>query len=118
MSRSAAFSVAKPAARVITTAWGEDYINDLLAITLPALLAPGNLPELVKAFSCEFVLVTESRFFERIRRSSVFTRLEAYCCTRLVPVDDLIIHKGSYGLSLTYAYHRAFADLGERMTSY
>jgi len=118
MSASAAFRATKPAARVITTAWGEDYVNDLLAITLPALLAPGNLPELAKAFSCEFVLVTESRFFEPIRRSPVFTRLETYCGTRLLPIDDLIIHKGSYGLSLTYAYHRAFADLGERMTSY
>jgi hypothetical protein len=111
-------SNASPAARVITIAWGENYIDELLSLTLPALLAPGNLPELVKAFSCEFVLVTESMFFDRIRSAPVFRLLQTYCDARLVPVDDLVLNKGSYGLSLTYAYHRAFADLGERMTSY
>src|SRR5438874_9927122 len=111
-------SNARPPARVITTAWGEDYIDELLSLTLPALLAPGNLPELVKAFSCEFVLVTESRFFDRIRSAPIFTRLQKYCDARLLSIDDLVSHRGSYGLTLTYAYHRAFADLGERMTSY
>ncbi len=62
--------------------------------------------------------MTESRFFDRIRSAPVFTRLQTYCVARLIPIDDLVLSKLSYGLSLTYAYHRAFADLGERMTSY
>src|ERR1043166_3835888 len=30
--------------RVVTYAWGEAYVDTLLSITLPAVLAPGNLP--------------------------------------------------------------------------
>jgi hypothetical protein len=30
--------------RIITCAWGEKYVGELLSMTVPALLAPGNLP--------------------------------------------------------------------------
>ena len=104
--------------RIITMAWGERYINKLLSLTLPAVLAPGNLPALAAAFDCEFILVTEEAFFDRIRNSPVFRRLEEYCPARLLMLDDLIASAGMYGLSLTMALHRGFVDLGEKMTEY
>lgn len=108
----------KQPVRIITMAWGERYIYKLLSLTLPAVLAPGNLPALIEAFDCEVVLVTEEASFDRIRHSSVFQRLEGYCPVRLVMMDDLIGTPGMYGLSLTLALHRGFADLGEKMTEY
>ena len=62
--------------RLITMAWGERYVEELLGITIPALLAAGNLPALAGEFECEFVVVTETRFFDRIARSAQFWN----CC--------------------------------------
>jgi hypothetical protein len=53
-------------ARIIIPCWGEQYLRDLLTMTLPALGAPGNLPAFSEVFACEIVLVTEKRFFEAI----------------------------------------------------
>jgi hypothetical protein len=61
--------------RVITYAWGEKYkkyVDKLLRLTLPALLAPGHLPYVVPVVPCELVVLTERRFFpssKTIRRS-------------------------------------------------
>ena len=108
----------RPPARIITSAWGERYVDDLLSVTLPAVLAPGNLPALVDAFDCEFIIVTQQAMFDTIERAPVLKGIRALCPARLVPLDDLIFRSDMYGLSLTYAYHRGFADLGERMLDY
>jgi len=36
-------SPTKRPTRIITYAWGERYVRELLSLTVPALLAPGNL---------------------------------------------------------------------------
>lgn len=101
-------------ARVITMAWGERYVGDLLEITIPALLAPGNLPAFAGEFDCEFVIVTETQFFDRFARSVSIQKLLLFSDVRLVPVDDLL--SPWYGITLTYALVRGFADLGTAMT--
>ena len=101
-------------ARVITTAWGDRYIDDLVEITIPALLAPGNLPAFAEQFDCEFVIVTETRLFDRLARSAVIAALLNFADLRLVPIDDLL--SPWYGITLTYALVRGFADLGAAMT--
>ena len=101
-------------ARLITMAWGERYIGYLLEITIPALLAPGNLPAFVGDFDCEFVLVTETQFFDRVARSAAILELLRFADVRLVPIDDLL--SPWYGITLTYALVRGFADLGPAMT--
>src|SRR5690348_14066075 len=95
-------------------AWGERYVGDLLDVTVPALLTPGNLPALAAEFDCEFVIVTETRFFDRFVRSAAIHRLLGFADLRLVPVDDLL--SPWYGITLTYALVRGFADLGAAMT--
>lgn len=101
-------------ARVITMAWGDRYIADLLEIAIPALLAPGNLPAFAAEFDCEFVIVTETRLFDRVARSTAIAVLLQFADLRLVPIDDLLSQW--YGMTLTYALVRGFADLGEAMT--
>jgi hypothetical protein len=101
-------------ARVITMAWGDRYIDDLVEITIPALLAPGNLPAFAEQFDCEFVIVTETRLFDRLTRSAAIAALLNFADLRLVPIDDLL--SPWYGITLTYALVRGFADLGAAMT--
>ena len=106
-----------PSARLIIPVWGERYVNKVLSVTLPAVLAPGNLPALSGMFDVELVLVTESRLFDLVRGSPSFQAAARICAVRLVPLDDLISNVyGDYGMVLTYALFRGFADLGARMT--
>lgn len=102
-------------ARIIVPVWGDRYVDDLLSITLPAVLAPGNLPALSTCFRCEFVIVTERRHFNAIITSWVLSRILHYGDVRLVPMDDLMSRW--YGLTLTYAYVRGFSDLGQEMVN-
>ncbi|MBV9182905.1 MAG: hypothetical protein JO356_16475, partial [Acidobacteria bacterium] len=101
--------------RLITMAWGKSYIEELFSLTLPAILAPNNLPALAKDFDCEFVIVTEQAWFERLRQHPVHGQLEYYCAVELRPIDDLINRPDAYGMSLTYALFRGFEDLGPAM---
>jgi len=104
-------------ARLILPVWGEAYVAEVLSITLPAVLAPGNLPALSGMFDLEVVIVTESRLFDLVRTSPCFQAAERVCKIRLVPLDDLLTSVFSdYGMVLTYALCRGFADLGARMT--
>ncbi|HEY7298442.1 MAG TPA: hypothetical protein VH684_10940 [Xanthobacteraceae bacterium] len=104
-------------ARLIIPVWGEAYVAKVLSITLPAALAPGNLPALSGMFDVEVVIVTESRLFDLVRGSRCFQAAEKVCSVRLVPIDDLLSGVFTdYGMVLTYALFRGFADLGARMT--
>jgi hypothetical protein len=109
-----AADVPREPARLITMAWGERYIDDLLRIALPALLAPGNLPSFVQDFDCVLVIVTEARHFNLIARAPAIVQLLRYVDIRLMPIDDLLSR--CYGITLTYALIRGFADLGDAMT--
>jgi hypothetical protein len=107
----------KAPARLIIPVWGEVYAGKVTSITLPALLAPGNLPALSEAFAVELVIVTEARLFESIRGSQSFQVAAKICATRLVALDDLLTDSpGDYGMVLTYALFRGFADLGAQVT--
>lgn len=104
-------------ARLIIPVWGEAYVKEVLSVTLPAMLAPGNLPALGRMFDVELTIVTESRLFDMLRSSPCFQAAERISRTRLVPLDDLLTSVFTdYGMVLTYALFRGFADLGPRMT--
>lgn len=102
--------------RVIGYAWGDSYIDELLNLALPALLAPGNLPAVAGQVPCELVLVSEERLFAKIAAHAAVRQAQKLCPVRLVGLDDLITRSDKYGMALTYALHRAFADLGPAMT--
>jgi len=102
--------------RVITYAWGEHYLDILLSLTIPALLAPGNLPYVAASTSCELVILTEERFFAAVAAHASVMRAKQLCLVRLIALDDLISRKDAYGMALTHALHRGFSDLGPAMT--
>jgi hypothetical protein len=107
----------KESARLVIPVWGERYADKVVSMTLPAVLAPGNLPELCRTFAVELVIVTESRLFDLFRRAPSFAAVERICAARLVPLDDELTDFASdYGITLTRALFRGFADLGARMT--
>jgi hypothetical protein len=102
--------------RVITYAWGEQYLDILLSLTIPALLAPGNLPYVATATPCELVILTEERFFPAASAHRSIIRAKQFCGVRLIALDDLIAQKDKYGMALTYALHRGFSNIGPTMT--
>jgi hypothetical protein len=102
--------------RVITYAWGEHYLDILLSLTIPALLAPGNLPYVAASTSCELVILTEERLFPAVAAHHSVMRAKQLCLVRLIALDDLISKKDAYGMALTHALHRGFSDLGPAMT--
>jgi hypothetical protein len=102
--------------RIITCAWGEKYIGELLSITLPALLAPGNLPYVASVVPCEVVILTEQALFSRVLGDVTVRKIRELCSVRLIEIDDLIPSPDQYGMAITYALHRGFADLGQAAT--
>ncbi len=112
-TRSGQSAVPTEHARIITMVWGESYLEHLINFAIPAVLAPGNLPCVAENFDTELVIVTETRLFDRIAQSTIIARALEYCDVRLHPIDDLIATH--YGITLTYALVRGFADLGEEI---
>ncbi|HEY7298441.1 MAG TPA: hypothetical protein VH684_10935 [Xanthobacteraceae bacterium] len=107
----------KQPARLIIPVWGERYVDKVLSITLPAVLAPGNMPALCRNFDVELVIVTESRLFDLIRRAPAFQAAARVCATKLAALDDVLTDFATdYGITLTHALFRGFSDLGPRMT--
>jgi hypothetical protein len=104
--------------RIITYGWGERYVDVLLGFTLPALLASGNLPYVASQVRCELVILTQRRFFSKFNSHPVIARIKEFCRIRFMRLDDLIVSKDKYGMTLTYALHRAFSDLGPAITEH
>ena len=103
--------------RIISCAWGATYLDELLSLTLPALLAPGNLPYVAARVPTEVVLLTEERLFAQVNAHPTAARLRRHCPLRLMGLDDLIAaSKDGYGMALTHVLHRGFCDLGRAMT--
>src|SRR5579864_8464000 len=116
LSPLAAMAPASLPVRIIGYAWGDTYVDELLKFAIPALLAPGNLPAVAAQVQCELVLVSEERLFGKIAGDPAIKKVQEFCPVRLVGLDDLITRSDKYGMALTYALHRAFADLGSAMT--
>src|SRR5262249_13465556 len=107
----------KENARLIIPLCGRVYAEKLTSMTLPALLAPGNLPSLCAMFEVKVVIVTETKLFDLIRSSRAFQRVATLCSTKLTPIDDLMTGlPGDYGVVLTKALYRGFLDLGAKVT--
>jgi len=102
--------------RIISYAWGEKYVGELLAMAMPALLAPGNLPYVASVLECELIILTEERFFGQVLNDPTVCKIRELCRVRLIGLDDLIPTPDKYGMALTYVLHRGFSDLGPAVT--
>lgn len=102
--------------RLILALWGETHLEVALSLTLPAALAPGNLPYLASQFPCEFVLVTERKLISSFLAHPVTAQLRLFAKVSVRSMDDLLESPCSYGLTLTLALERGFDDIRETVT--
>lgn len=79
-------------------------------MTLPSLLADGNIPALARKMDLEFIFLTEEKSWPLIRGSTAATAIERYCQLRPIFIDDLILP--NYGVVLTKAYFRSVNETG------
>lgn len=104
--------------RVVLTllAWGEQYADRLLSLTLPAVLAPGNYPALAEVFECEVVIATQRNLIAYFDVSDGISELRRFGRVRYVEIDDLLMGSGSYGLTLSLSFFRVVQSFGAEMT--
>lgn len=62
--------------------WGQEYVRVFLNYSLPAQLAPGNIPALPNAENSRYLIFTTSDHAEQIRQSPAFQQL-----AKSVPAD-------------------------------
>jgi hypothetical protein len=101
-----------PDIEILLPVWGERATRDFLELSLPSLLAPGNVPGLSKFARCTFVLMAPARDADVIERSPLWALLQACCAVRVQPIDDLISRSSSTVLTLAYA--SAIRGAGQR----
>jgi hypothetical protein len=99
------------AARILIPVWGEQYIQQFINLSLPTLLAPGNIPAIAAQLPCEVEFLTSHTDAERLASTPAIRRLESICRVSLRTIDDLIV-PGLHPLTITLAYARAIRALG------
>jgi len=115
LEASAVRRLGPSAVKLLLPVWGHRFIHQFLTVSLPTLLAPGNIPALVAALPTEMVFLTRRRDEATIRRHRAFDRLASCCAVRFEPIDDLI-SDGNYSTTITFAYARAVRAAGKAMT--
>lgn len=109
-------TVSKPRVRFLLPVWGERYIQRFAELSLPSLLAPGNLPSLAAQCDCEIVLLTTADAMAIFEKQPAFAHLKAIAPIRIVPIDDLIVNEYS-GVTLSLVYFRGVHDAGDDMVN-
>src|SRR5512146_32421 len=95
----------KPKVLFLTVLWGREHRARWLGLSLPSLMASGNLPALAAATDLEVAILTDKRSISLIRGHPAFHRLQKICQVQFLEIDDLIVGT-TYGVTLTLAYAR------------
>lgn len=103
-----------PNACILLGVWGEKYINDFLRLSLPSLLAPGNIPALAHAYRTKFVFLTRSYDIDTFKSNAGFQKLSMLCDIEFININDLL-GISNYATVLTLAYDRAIKRTGTQM---
>jgi len=106
----------RPKVKFLLVIWGKRYIDDWVGISLPSLLAPGNLPALAQSTDLEILIMTAAADVRAFEKSRAFQRLAALCPVRFIDISDLIVG-GVYGVTLTLAFARAVMLAGADMVN-
>lgn len=110
----------RPRVRLVIPLWGGDYVRRFARFSLPSLLAPGNLPALAAACDLDLALLMPERDRRELAAAPAFAQLVKTVRLRDLPIDDLMVSRRGeapfYGLTLTRAYWRGVADVGDAMT--
>lgn len=102
-----------PVFRVLIAVWGQSYIDLFCKVSLPALLASGNLPMLTSETDCEVVFLTTANSVSYYERNVAYQALTSLCRVSFIFIDDLVSFN-NYGVTLTAAYARGIKSLGEK----
>lgn len=68
--------------QIVSVAWGESYISELLSMAWRSLLAPGNLPAFVQRFETSYLVFTSEQDRPAIERSPQYALL-----SKLLPIE-------------------------------
>ena len=88
--------------QILLPVWGERYTQDFLELSLPSLLAQGNVPSLGKLGRCTFVLMAPESDAATIERHYLWKLLRQHCHVSVVAIDDLVSQSSSTVLTLAY----------------
>jgi len=102
------------AVKLVLPVWGYRYVRHFLEVTLPTLLAPGNIPALATALDCEFVILTSLDDKSQIVEHATYRQLSKICRTSIRLIDHLIT-EGNHSTTITIAYTEAVRAAGAAM---
>ena len=102
------------AIQLLVPVWGTPFISQFLRVSLPTLLAPGNLPALAKSLPCKLVFLTSSDDAADLRDHAAVHYLRSVCDVEIRTIDDLITGD-NYSTTITLAYARAVRAAGDAM---
>ena len=71
---------------IVTVLWGDRFVDRFLSMTLPTILAPGNIPALADGRRISYRIYTGENDECRLQQSSLFRRLE-----QILPVNISVI---------------------------
>jgi hypothetical protein len=94
--------------------WGEHFIEQFLQLSLPTLLAPGNLPSIANSLPCRFIFLTDSEGANVLGDHPAIHYLRDICEVEIKIIDDLITGD-NYSTTITLAYVRAVQAAGAEM---
>jgi 2-polyprenyl-3-methyl-5-hydroxy-6-metoxy-1,4-benzoquinol methylase len=100
--------------KVLEPVWGYEFTQQFLNVSLPTLLAPGNLPALAETLPTEFIFLTGRRDEAMIRDSAGYRRLSAICPVSFRLIDN-IITDGNHSTTVTLAFAGAVRRTGQAM---
>jgi hypothetical protein len=100
--------------KVLLPVWGYDFVHRFINVSLPTLLAPGNLPALAATLPTQFVFLTSRIDKALIRQTPGYRRLSEICEVQFCLIDDLITDN-NYSTTITLAYARAVRESGKSM---
>ena len=103
--------------KFLIVVWGDTYIKNFCELSLPSLMAAGNIPALAHDSEFEVLIMTQKRDFPGFKKFPAFQRLSQHVPVNFVPIDDLI-PGNVYGVTLTLAYARPILELKEEMLEY
>lgn len=73
----------------VTPVWGREYTRVFLEVTLPTLLAPGNIPSVPNLAECVYRIYTTPEDEEVIRGSAAYAKLSALVRVDFVHIPQL-----------------------------
>ena len=105
---------APKAIQLLLPVWGVQFIAQFLRVSLPTLLAPGNLPALAATLPTKFIFLTNTEGAGILSSHAAVNYMREICDVEIRTIDDLITGD-NYSTTITLAYARAVRAAGPQM---